>query len=91
MVVMVLERVPGSVRGELTRWMLEVQAGVFVGRVSATVRDRLWQEVCGRMAGGAGLLIHHSNNEQGFEIRFWNRTSRLVEDFEGLQLVRRPL
>ena len=38
MVVMILERVPVLLRGELTRWLLEVRAGVFVGTMSAGVR-----------------------------------------------------
>ena len=40
--IMIPERVPQSLRGELTRWLLELKAGVFVGRVSAMVRERLW-------------------------------------------------
>lgn len=90
MVVMVLERVPASVRGELTRWMLEIHSGVFVGRVSAGVRERLWERVCARLRGGGGLLIYHAASEQGFCVRFWGRLQRQVEDFEGLLLCRRP-
>jgi CRISPR-associated protein Cas2 len=43
MVVLVLERVPVSLQGELTRWLLEPRAGVFVGNIPAGVRDRLWE------------------------------------------------
>lgn len=89
MVVMVLERVSPSLRGELTRWMLEVKAGVFVGSVSAMVRDRLWELACQRMKEGAGILLHTSDTEQGFAARFWGRTSRYVVDFDGLTLVGR--
>ncbi len=41
MVVIILEKVPAGLRGELTRWLLELKAGVFVGKVSAMVRERL--------------------------------------------------
>lgn len=88
MVVMVLERVPPSTRGELTRWMLELRAGVFVGKVSAAVRDRLWERVCSRMKGGAGILAYSTNSEQGFAVRFWGRTGRRIENHDGLWLVR---
>jgi CRISPR-associated protein Cas2 len=54
------------------------------------VRDRLWEKACGSMQGGAGMLIWSSDNEQGFDVRFWGLTDRLVEDFEGLTLVRIP-
>jgi CRISPR-associated protein Cas2 len=45
MVVMILERVPVGLRGELTWWMLEPKAGVFVGRLSGMVRDLLWEKI----------------------------------------------
>lgn len=90
MIVIVLERVPTSLRGELTRWLLEPRTGVFVGNVSAMVRDRLWERVCGSMRGGAGMLVHNAENEQGFAIRFWGSTSRWIVDFDGLTLVSVP-
>lgn len=90
MTVMILERVPPSLRGELTRWLLEPKSGVFVGRLPASVRQRLWERACRHAAGGACLIIYATNNEQGFRIDFWGRTSRAIEDFDGLQLVRVP-
>ncbi len=87
MTVMVLERVPVSVRGELTRWMLEIHAGVFVGRLSAMVRDLLWQQVCDQMRDGAGLLVYQTNNEQGFALRSCGATNRKLIEAEGLFLV----
>ncbi len=87
MVVLVLERVPESLRGELSRWMLEIRAGVFVGSVTATVRERLWQQACRRMSGGAGILVYSARNEQGFSFDLWGDPSRFVVDFEGLRLV----
>ena len=35
MTVLILERVPATLRGELSRWMIEPRTGVFVGKVSA--------------------------------------------------------
>lgn len=88
MIVLILERVPVSLRGELTRWLLEPRAGVFVGRVSAAVRDRLWEKAQAR--GGGCLMAYSSNCEQGFAIRSCGDTSRVIEDFDGLLLVRIP-
>ena len=87
MVVILLERVTPSLRGELTRWLLELKAGVFVGRVSAMVRERLWRRVSSRMANGGGILVHSADNEQGFEVRFCGNPGRTIRDFEGIQLV----
>ena len=88
MVVMILERVPESLRGELARWLIEPHPGVFVGDVSALVRDRLWEKCCRRLKGGAVLQVWSSNNEQSFEIRTWGATRREIVDMEGLRLVR---
>ena len=90
MVILILERVSPSLRGELSRWFLEPKAGVFVGRVSAMVRDKLWEKACGQTKGGGCLMIHSSDNEQGYRIRSWGETSRSIEDFESLFLVRVP-
>ncbi len=87
MVVIIVEKVPTSMRGELTRWMLELRAGVFVGTLSALVRDRLWEKVCSKSRDGGCLMVHNAQNEQGFDIRFWGETSRTVRDWEGLKLV----
>lgn len=90
MVVIVLERVPPSLRGELTRWLLELSPGVFVGKVSAMVRDKLWEVVCQRTKEGAGLLVHNCETEQGFAFRVCGTTKRELADFDGLTLIRVP-
>ncbi|MBI4320950.1 MAG: type I-E CRISPR-associated endoribonuclease Cas2 [Chloroflexi bacterium] len=90
MVVIILEKVPKRLRGELTRWLLELKAGVFVGDVSAMVRDRLWEKACRERGEGGAILVHNTDNEQGFALRMHGDTGRLVEDFEGLSLVRLP-
>jgi CRISPR-associated protein Cas2 len=70
--------------------MIEPKTGVFVGRLSATVRDRLWEHACKKMRGGAGTMIHSANTEQGYSVRFWGATSRWMVDLEGLTLVQKP-
>lgn len=88
MVVLMLERVPASLRGEISRWMIEPRTGVFVGKLSAAVRDKLWEKAESASRGGAGMLIHSSKNEQGFTIRTFGDTSREVVNMENLWLVR---
>ena len=90
MTVLVLEKVPASLRGELTRWMLEPRTNVFVGTVTAMVRDRLWAKVCAGVRGGGAMLLYRADNEQGFRIETWGSTSREIVDFDGLYLVRIP-
>ncbi len=88
MMVLLLEKVPVGLRGELTRWLIQVRAGVFVGRVSAQVRDLLWEKVCEGRATGGAMLIYQTNSEQGFAMRTDGETARSVVDFDGLQLIR---
>jgi CRISPR-associated protein Cas2 len=87
-VVLIVERVSPSVRGELTRWMLEVHPGVFAGKVPASVREKLWELACNKLRGGAALIIHPADNEQGFAVRTWGKSSRRVVDFDGLSLMK---
>jgi CRISPR-associated protein Cas2 len=87
MVVIVLESVPKRLRGELSRWMLEVSTGVFVGSMSALVRDLLWEKCKERKTVGRCCLMYRTNNEQGFTIRTHGDTTRTLVDFDGITLV----
>ena len=88
MVLLLLERVKPSLRGMLTRWLLQPRAGVFVGNVSAMVREKLWERVLREKGTGAVIMIYSSNTEQGFAIRTYGQTTRQIEDFEGLLLAK---
>ncbi len=87
MVVFLMEKVPVSLRGEITRWLLELRPGVFVGNVSALVREKLWETICQKLKGGAVTLLHSAATEQGYKIRTSGDTNRKVKDFDGLQLI----
>jgi len=80
-----------SLRGELTRWLIEPHPGVFVGHISGMVRDRLWDKCCERLRDGGAVQLWSTNNEQRFSVRTAGTTRREVVDFEGLSLIRRPL
>ena len=91
MVVIILESVPTSLRGELNRWLIEPHPGIFVGHLSAMVRDRLWEKCCQKVKDGGVLQLWSTNNEQRFSIRTFGTTRRELVDFDGLQLIRLPL
>lgn len=91
MTVIILENAKASVRGQLTRWMLEVKTGVFVGRLSVKVQKRLWEMVQARNARGGCVLIARARNEQGFTVETHGDTSRTICDIEGLLLVSKPI
>lgn len=90
MIVLILESVPASLRGELTRWFVEPKVGVFVGKVSAQVRELVWEMICDKLKSGSALMLHSSNTEQGYAIKTHGEGSRELTDWEGLKLFRKP-
>lgn len=88
MVVFVLENASPGLRGELSRWLFEVKAGVFVGKLSALVRDELWKMVESKIKNGSALLIYSTNSEQGFTARSLGDPSRQLIDIDGVLLVK---
>ena len=88
MTVLVMENVSPSLRGECTRWLLEIKAGVFLGTISAAVRERLWALVQERSEGGDCLIAYSANNEQRFCMEIWGNPRRTIVDFDGLQLIK---
>lgn len=87
MVVMVLEKVTPSLRGELSRWLIEVSSGVYVGHVTARVRDRLWTKCADRRGAGRVFQAWNTNNEQRFSMRLSGSKTRRIVDWEGVLLV----
>lgn len=89
MVVLVLSAVPIGLRGLLTRWLIEVSAGVFVGHVSARVRDLLWLRTVEAARTGRALMIYEVPTEQRLSFKTHNHHWEPV-DFEGVTLMMRP-
>ncbi|MFB8029466.1 MULTISPECIES: type I-E CRISPR-associated endoribonuclease Cas2e [unclassified Streptomyces] len=89
MTIIVLTNCSAGLRGFLTRWLLEISAGVFIGNPSARIRDLLWAEVQQYAGQGRALLAHTTNNEQGFTFLTHDHAWHPVEH-EGLTLICRP-
>ena len=88
MVVLICEKVPDGLRGELSRWMIEPKTNVFVGKMSAKVRDKLWKRVQDKLKGGAAILAFPAPTEQGFVIKSCGDPTRDLVSYDGLMLVR---
>lgn len=89
MMVLVLTASPAGLRGDLTKWLLEVSPGVFVGNVNAKIREGLWKRVTALCKDGRALLIYSSNNEQGMEFLVHDHSWEPV-DIDGITVMRRP-
>lgn len=90
MLTLVLTAVPAGLRGDLTKWLLEISPGVFVGSVSARVREHLWRRVVTEAKEGRALLVYSSDNEQGLKFES-HRHAWSPVDLDGLLLMRRPV
>ena len=90
MTVIILERVAPGLRGELSKWMVEVGTGVFVGRLSALVREKLWERCESEAydADGSAQIIWRTNTAQGFAVETANSRGRHAEELDGVWLVR---
>src|SRR5690606_31347932 len=63
--VIVLTTCPAGLRGFLTRWLMEISAGVFIGNPSARIREALWREVHAYAGSGRARLAYRTDPEQG--------------------------
>lgn len=89
MIVVVLSACPSGLRGDLTRWLFEVSAGVFVGKVSARIREHLWERIELSSGTGRAIMIWSTRSEQGLGFRTKDHHWEAA-DLDGLTLIRRP-
>lgn len=88
MTIVVLTAVPLGLRGHLTRWLLEISPGVFVGHISARVRELMWERIVEFVNEGRALMVHSVHGEQrlAFDVHGHDWTP---VDFDGITLMRR--
>lgn len=86
--VVILTAVPRGLRGHLTRWLLEISPGVFVGNISARVRELMWQRVVEFVDDGRALMVYTARNEQRLAFKVHGHDWVPV-DYDGISLLRR--
>ncbi|HIX92615.1 MAG TPA: type I-E CRISPR-associated endoribonuclease Cas2e [Firmicutes bacterium] len=87
--VLVLSNCPPKLRGDMTKWFIEVNCGVYVGSINKRVREALWRRVCDNLKGGQATMVFHADNEQQLDFYVHNTTWEPI-DFDGIKLMRRP-
>ena len=87
--VITLKSVPPSLRGDLTRWMQEIDTGVYVGNFNTRIREYLWQRVCKQVGKGEATMSFACRNEIGYDFCTYN-SSREVVYYDGIPLVLYP-
>lgn len=89
MIVITMTNCPPKLRGDLTKWLCEIDVGVYVGQVNARVREELWNRVCENIQNGRASMVYNYANEQHLEFRTHN-TEWKIRDFDGIKLMMRP-
>jgi CRISPR-associated protein Cas2 len=67
--------------------MIEPAPGLYVGTLSAKVREELWAVVAASVREGAAVLVHPTDNEQRFAIATAGERRRTPVDVDGLTLI----
>ncbi|MGN0647215.1 MAG: type I-E CRISPR-associated endoribonuclease Cas2e [Oscillospiraceae bacterium] len=89
MIVVCVTNCPPKLRGDLSKWLLEINTGVYVGTVSARVREALWKRICENIVNGQATMVFHAKNEQHMDFYVHNTTWKPV-DFDGIRLMLHP-
>jgi len=89
MIVITLTECPPALRGDLTKWLQEINTGVYVGQVSARVRDEIWKRVKDCAKSGRATMVFSANTEQRLDFRVHNTIWEPI-NFDGLKLMLRP-
>ncbi len=90
MIVITVSNCPPKLRGDLSKWFIEIDTGVFVGNLNARVRDQVWNRICEYIKNGKATMAFSTNNEQKIDFRIHNTDWEPV-DFDGIKLVCRNL
>ncbi len=87
MLVIVVENVPPRLRGRLALWLLEVRAGVYVGKVSKRAQQMIWENVENGAEDGNAVMAWSSTTESGFDFRTFGQNRRIPVEMDGVKLV----
>ena len=87
MLAIVVENAPPRLRGRLAIWLLEVRAGVYVGKVSRRVREMIWGQVEKGIEDGNAVMVWSTNTESGFDFLTFGKNRRIPKEMDGIKLV----
>jgi len=87
MVVTVVENAPPRLRGRLAIWLLEIRAGVYVGKVSRRVREMIWEQIEKGIEEGNAVMAWSTNTESGFDFMTLGANRRIPVEMDGIKLV----
>ena len=87
LIVLSVNNVPPKLRGFLTKYLWEINTGIYIGNINARIRKSIWERCTETLSyDGRAVMAFPMDNEQGFGIEVFGDGNRPV-DFDGLQLV----
>lgn len=87
MMVIVVNNAPPRLRGRLAAWLLELRAGVYVGKYSKRTRERIWEQVVAAIDEGDAVMAWAASRDQGFNFKTTGANRREPVNFDGMKLV----
>ena len=87
MLVIVVENVPSRLRGRLAVWLLEIRAGVYVGKANRRLREMIWRQVETGLGEGNAAMAWSTNTESGFDFETLGTNRRIPAELDGVKLV----
>ena len=87
MLVIVVEKAPPRLRGRLAVWLLEIRAGVYVGKISRRIRDMIWSQICTGISEGNAVMTWTTSTESGFDFLTCGSNRRIPKEMDGLKMV----
>lgn len=87
MLVIVVENAPSRLRGRLALWLLEIRAGVYVGKVSRRIREMIWDTVKYGINDGNAVMAWSTSTESGYDFLTLGKNRRIPKEMDGLRLV----
>ncbi|WP_283775243.1 type I-E CRISPR-associated endoribonuclease Cas2e [Corynebacterium pseudodiphtheriticum] len=78
---------PDHLRGYLSRFLIEVDSGIYVGNISRRVRDNIWKRCAEAIDRGSLTMINSdSSREQGFAVNTLGPQRKNIIDLDGMLL-----
>lgn len=87
MLVIVVENAPPRLRGRLAVWLLEIRAGVYVGKYSRRIREMIWEQIRIGIEAGSAVMAWATNTEAGFDFETIGTNRRVPLELDGVKLV----
>jgi len=87
MLVIVTKNVPLKLRGRLSLWLIEIRAGVYIGKVSGALKEKILAVVTAGVHTGNVVVAWSTNTETGYDFLTFGKNRRTPTNLNGLLLV----